>query len=114
MGMPPARSGQTDRRTRPYPIRPATNAAGGPIGLWARSRPDDPDDLAAVANGAMASYEPQPYATKSIDDRLYNVQTDQQWHHVGAATYDPAWRLLYVLEPLVDEEKPIVHVWSID
>jgi hypothetical protein len=73
----------------------------------------DPDDLAAVAHGEMAPYEPQPYATLNIDPVLYNVNSAQQKHHVGAAAFDRERGLLYVMEPLVDEEKPIVHVWQV-
>jgi hypothetical protein len=73
----------------------------------------DPDDLAAVAQGEMASYEPQPYATLNIDPILYHVNSVQQKEHVGAATFDRERGLLYVMEPLVDEEKPLVHAWQL-
>ncbi|HET6444321.1 MAG TPA: hypothetical protein VFI27_07035 [candidate division Zixibacteria bacterium] len=73
----------------------------------------DPDDLAAVARGEMAPYEPQPYAALNIDAFLYNVDSVQQKEHLGAVAFDHDLGLLYILEPLVDEEKPIVHVWQI-
>lgn len=73
----------------------------------------DPADLAAVARGEMEPYEPQPYASLDIDEHLYHVTSTRQWHHVGAAAFDRVNGLLYVLEPLVDEDKSLVHVWSV-
>jgi hypothetical protein len=71
-----------------------------------------PADLAAVATGAMGSGEPQPYAVLAIEDVLYNPDF-VLLNHLGAAAYDRERGLLYVLEPLADEERPIVHVWRI-
>ena len=73
----------------------------------------DPADLAAVARGEMESHEPQPYATMNIDDYLYHIESTQQWSHVGAASFDRERGLLYVFEPLVDNDKSIVHTWRV-
>jgi len=73
----------------------------------------DPSDLAAVAQGRMDSAEPQPYATLNIDQHLYHVTSTQQKEHVGAASYDRQRGLLYVFEPLADDEKALIHVWRI-
>jgi len=73
----------------------------------------DPSDLAAVAQGEMETWEPQPYATLEIDDHLYHIESGQQKHHVGAAAFDRERGLLYVFEPLVDDDKPLVHVWQV-
>lgn len=73
----------------------------------------DPHDFAAVTLGDMAAFEPQPYAVLNVDPFLFNVNSSQQKHHLGAATFDSENSLLYVFEPLVDEEKPIVHVWGL-
>jgi len=73
----------------------------------------DPADMAAVARGDMAPYEPQPYATLDIDEYLYHVESSQQWHHVGAASFDRERGLLYVFEPLADGDKSLVHVWHV-
>ena len=62
----------------------------------------------------MAPYEPQPYATLDIDQYLYGIHSTQQNHHLGAAAFDRQRGLLYVFEPLVDEEKPLVHVWRVE
>jgi hypothetical protein len=74
----------------------------------------DPADLAAVAAGTMETWVLQPYATLDIDDVLYNVTSDQQKYHLGAAAFDGERGLLYVLEPLVDEDRSIVHVWRVE
>ena len=73
----------------------------------------DPGDLAAVAQGTLASWEPQPYATHNIDSVLFKPRSSQEWHHVGAIAFDRVRGFLYVVEPLVDEDKPIVHVWQV-
>ncbi|MEA3272885.1 MAG: hypothetical protein U9P90_04445 [Patescibacteria group bacterium] len=73
----------------------------------------NPNDLAAVARGEMEPHEPQPYATLDIDSFLYNITHSQQKYHVRAMSTDRARGLIYIFEHLVDEEKPIVHVWEI-
>jgi hypothetical protein len=75
----------------------------------------DPDDLAAVANGSMEPWEPQPYAYLNIDQHLYHLTSSQQWYHLSAACFDRTNGLFYVFEPLVvaEEYKPIVHVWKV-
>lgn len=73
----------------------------------------DPADLADVAAGMKEPWQPQPYASMNIDDRLYHIRSPQQWYHVGAAAYDEVHQLFYVLEPLADDDKPLVHVWKI-
>ena len=74
----------------------------------------NPADLAAVAAGTMAPYQPQPYAVMNIDSVLYHIDSPQMYHHVKAASFDSANGLLYVFEPLVDNDKPLVHVWKLD
>jgi hypothetical protein len=73
----------------------------------------DPAELAAVARGEMEPYEPQPYATLQIDEYLYHIESAQQWHQVGAASFDRERGLLYVFEPLVDGDKSLIHVWEV-
>jgi hypothetical protein len=74
----------------------------------------NPADLAAVARGEMETWEPQPYATLDIDEYLYHIESTQQWHHVGAASFDRERGLLYVFEPLADGDKSLVHVWRVE
>ncbi|MCP4422814.1 MAG: hypothetical protein GY805_39900, partial [Chloroflexi bacterium] len=74
----------------------------------------DPADLAAVADGSMESWQPQPYAALDIDEYLYHITSTQQWYHVGAMSFDRERGLLYLFEPHGDEDKPLVHVWQIE
>jgi hypothetical protein len=74
----------------------------------------NPDDLAAVARGEAAAWQPQPYATMDIDEFLFNVTESQQLHHLGAAAFDRERGLLYVMEQFGDGEKPLVHVWRVE
>jgi hypothetical protein len=73
-----------------------------------------PAELAAVARGEMEPWQPQPYATLNIDEHLFNVHSNQQKYHVGAASFDRERELLYVFEPLADEDKSLIHVWKIE
>jgi len=73
----------------------------------------DPADLAAVARDAMETWEPQPYATLNIDEYLYHLESSQQKHHLGAASFDRERGLLYVFEPLADGDKSLIHAWRI-
>jgi len=46
---------------------------------------------------------------------LYNIESDQQLKHAGAASFDRGRGLLHVLEPLADADwKPPVHVWMVE
>ena len=74
----------------------------------------NPADLAAVARGEAEPWQPQPYAVMNIDEYLHRIESGQQLHHVDAAAFDRDRGLLYVFEPLVDEEKPLVHVWKVE
>jgi len=73
----------------------------------------DPADLAAVAEGRMAPYEPQPYATLDLDNVLYHITGTQQKSHVAACAFDRERGFLYVFEPLADGGKSLVHVWQV-
>jgi len=83
----------------------------------------DPDDLARVAAGEMAPWEPQPYASLDVDEFLFlnpvGIEQDmlgtgiQRRYRIGAVAYDRGDDLLYVLELFADGAKPVVHVWKI-
>ena len=73
----------------------------------------DPDDLAAVSKGKMKPGAPQPYACLRLDDRLFSVKSDKQKHRVGDVCFDRERGLLYMFELRADEDKPIIHVWSL-
>ncbi len=72
----------------------------------------DPADLAAVANGKAKPYEPQPYAVMDVSKFLYKDRP-REMHRLGAAAFDQANGLLYVIEPRGDEDKSLIHVWKI-
>ena len=72
----------------------------------------DPADLAEVAAGRQKPSWPQGYAELKVDDQLFGGYTVHQKSRLGACAWDAQRRLLYVMEPLVDEEKPIIHVWQ--
>jgi len=74
----------------------------------------NPADLAEVAKGNKESWKPQPYAVLEIDSSLYHIRSKQQWYHTAAIAFDRENGLLYILEPLVDDDKPIVHVWKVN
>ncbi len=73
----------------------------------------DPSDLAAVGKGRKAAHEPQPYASLTIDDCLFNVRSNSQIIRVRAAAFDRERGMLYITEFRGDEDKSLVHVWRI-
>lgn len=82
----------------------------------------DPADFAAVLDGTLEPYEPQPYAVMDIDENLFlnaTIETtyigagDQRHYRVGEMAYDRERGLLYVFELFADGAKPVVHVWEI-
>jgi len=83
----------------------------------------DPADLAKVATGQWAPWQPQPYAVLDIDSTLFlnpaGVETDmlgsgaQRRYRIGEMAYDRDNGLLYVLELFADGTKPVVHVWRV-
>jgi len=76
----------------------------------------DPAELAAVATGQWETWDPQPYATLSLQDVLYDPELNFAEYRrdlVGAAAFDRENGLLYVIERLADEYKSVVHVWLV-
>jgi len=73
----------------------------------------DPSDLAAVAAGRLAPYEPQPFAVLPIEDVLLAERRPSMKGRTGGVAYDPGNGYLFVLEPFADGERPVVHVWSV-
>lgn len=70
-------------------------------------------DLAAVAEGRMKPWQPQPYAVKTIDQVLLGDQSPQRLRRTGGVAYDPVNRFLYVLEHRGDGDKSVVHCWRL-
>jgi hypothetical protein len=83
----------------------------------------NPADLARVALGELEPWQPQPYATLSIDDLLFHnpqgVEADmlgtgeQRRFRIGDVAYDQENDLLYILELFADGAKPVVHAWRL-
>ncbi len=97
----------------PIPPRPANDR-----GWWAERFDGvllffNPDDLAAVASGETAPYQPQPYAELNIDPVLFHVTGEQQKRHLGAAAYDRENGYLYVTEFMADGEACLIHAWQV-
>ena len=77
----------------------------------------NPSDLAAVATGEMETWEPQPYASMTIDDFLFDPGYDhelQKRYLVGAASFDRERGRLFIMERRADEERSIVHVFQVE
>ncbi len=80
-----------------------------------------PQDLVEVAAGRMDADRPQPYARIPIDRYLFlNAGDDpafgsgaQRRYRIGAVAYDRRDDRLFVIEPLADGAKPVVHVWQV-
>ncbi|MBE0644358.1 MAG: T9SS type A sorting domain-containing protein [Bacteroidetes bacterium] len=71
----------------------------------------DPADLAAVAEGRMASYEPQPYGAVRLDEKLFFGAE----HEIFSSTYDPVDRILYVTEFVREADGAlVVHAFRIN
>lgn len=76
----------------------------------------DPAELAAVARGELATWDPQPYASMAIDDILFDpgMQVERYKRYLlGAAAYDRERGLLYIMERNADEERSLIHVFEI-
>ncbi len=77
----------------------------------------DPQQLAAVANGEIPSYQPQPYAVFDLEPFLFRKQLKDKMQGVGSMTFDPERGYLYVLEREIEGDfhsRPVVHVFSLN
>jgi hypothetical protein len=100
------------------PERECHEACGDLQGWWADRFEGqiifyNPDDLAAVADGRMQPYEPQPYATMEVDRFLYRTLGRQTKEHLGGAAFDRERGYLYIFEMFGDGDKPLVHVFTV-
>ncbi|MBP8001568.1 MAG: hypothetical protein KA314_17610 [Chloroflexi bacterium] len=77
----------------------------------------NPDDLAAVAQGHMASWEPQPYAVLELTDFLFSPGFDfenHKHHLMGDVAFDRDNGLLYLIERrALPKGESVVHVFKI-
>lgn len=78
----------------------------------------DATELAAVATGSVQTWEPQPYDSLDIDQYLFDPGFDYpryKKHSLGAAAFDRARGLLYIVERRADEdEKSLIHVFHVN
>jgi PKD repeat protein len=100
------------------PEEPDPGPAYGDRGWWADSFEAvllfyDPDDLAAVASGRLSSYGPQPVGELMIEPYLFRPRGVQDKRRLGAATYDPSSRTLYVTEFRGDGDSFLVHAFRV-
>lgn len=76
----------------------------------------NPQDLADVVHGKRETWEPQPYATLSIDRYLfdpgYNYERGKM-NVLGAAAFDRERGVLYVIERQSDGEKSLIHAFAV-
>ncbi len=71
----------------------------------------DPQDLAAVANGSMSSYQPQPYAALRIPKETFYGGD----HEIFSAAFDSENQILYAAEFLREwDGRLIVHAWEVN
>ncbi len=76
----------------------------------------DPQDLSRVAQGEIATYDPQPYALMDLTAYWFDPEMRVEIYKrdlVGAAAFDRTNGLLYIIERLADECKSVIHVFRI-
>jgi len=101
------------RWEQPYPADPEGQRGWWSSGFVGQMLFYDPSDLAAVARGDRQPWEPQPYARLDLDPELFRAMGPQQKQHVGDCAFDRERGRLFVMEPLADGDKSIVHVWQV-
>lgn len=73
----------------------------------------DPADLARVASGEWEEWRPQPYASLDLTPWLYVVGARNEMSRLGASAFDATNGRFYLIEPLANEDLPIVHVFTL-
>ncbi len=73
----------------------------------------DTGELAQVALGKSSPWTPQPYAVMNIDSTLYHIGSQRQKSHIMACVFDRLNERLYLIEPLADGDRSLIHVWKI-
>ena len=80
----------------------------------------DTNELAQVAEGEKKSWEPQPYHVFDLSPYFFEPDYTRQdlinykRDFVGAACFDEKNQLLYIMEPLADDDgKSIIHVFKL-
>jgi hypothetical protein len=77
----------------------------------------DASELAKVATGALENWDPQPYATLTLDEYLYDPGFDYvryKRYLLGAIAFNRENGFLYIIERLADEDdRSLIHVFRI-
>ena len=80
----------------------------------------DPKDLALVAKGQKKSWEPKPYAVMDLSPFFFDPNYTKQdlinykRDFVGAACFDSKHSMLYIMEPLAEEDgRSIIHMFKV-
>lgn len=76
----------------------------------------NPDDLARVALGEWSPSDPQPYALLDLSTYWFDPIVRLEIYKrdlAGAAAFDRANGILYVVERLADDTKSVIHVFEI-
>ena len=76
----------------------------------------DPAVLAKVAAGEWEPWQPQPYALVDLTEYWFDPVVRHELYKrdlVGAAAFDRANGLLYIVERLGDGSKSVIHVFGI-
>jgi hypothetical protein len=77
----------------------------------------DPAQLAAVAQGEIETWEPQPYALLDITQYMFNpniIPEEYKRDIAGEVAFDRERGLLYVTERLADDAKSVIHVFQVE
>lgn len=101
---------------RYIPGEPDPGPEFGDRGWWADSFEAvllffDPDELAAVASGRLAPHAPQPVSEMGLEPFLSRSRGEQEKRRLGAATFDPSSRTLYVSEFRGDGDSFLIHAF---
>lgn len=76
----------------------------------------DPADLAAVLDGSMETWEPQPFASLDIDTLLLDPEMDlerSRRHLLGGCAFDRVDGVLYIVERRADGDRSVIHAFRI-
>ena len=110
-------SGDPDEEYPDVPAWPHDQRGWWSEGISAQLIFFDPAELGAVARGELATWDPQPYATLSLDETLFDPGFDYERgkrYLVGGMAFDRGNSLLYIVERLADDgDRSLIHVFQL-
>ncbi|MEA3438767.1 MAG: hypothetical protein U9R58_00625 [Chloroflexota bacterium] len=78
----------------------------------------NPIDFGAVVHGEMETWQPQPYASLTLDGYLFDPGFNyerQKRYLLGAAAFDRENGLLYIIERMADDdERSLIHIFRLE